>query len=238
METLATLENLTRDAFRLLLFILPGIISIRIKSALAISAPSKPFNMTIDALILTLLNHALYGIVRWGVDWMEPYGVKAFLASLASMIDDSLTWPGELGREFNHAGGYAMIGIAFVVGVASGVVRYHGWEFSILRRLKMTNRTGENLVWVELLTKLSRHEYALVTCKDGARFIGFIDTFSEEAGNYEVFLSRAYQVQENGDHLPIDGQGVLLTRENPIVRVEWWKPTESATSRGGGAENA
>lgn len=234
---MVALEELTRDAFRLLLFILPGIISIRIKSALAISAPSKPFNMTIDALILTLVNHALYGIVRWGADRL-PYGAKSLFTSLGSVIDDSLTWPVEMGRQFNAAGGFGIVAIAFVVGVASGVVRYHGWEFSILRRLKMTNRTGENLVWVELFTKLSRNEYALVTCKDGSRFIGFIDTFSEEAGNYEVFLSRANQVQENGEHLPIEGQGVLLTRENPIIRVEWWKPAESANTRGGGAGNA
>ncbi len=232
------LEELTRDAFRLLLFILPGIISIRIKSALAISAPSKPLNMTIDAMILTLLNHALYGVVRRCVDWLEPYGVKTFFVSLAAIVDDSLTWPGDLSRQFNQAGGFAIVAIAFIVGVASGVVRYHGWEFSILRWLKMTNRTGENLVWAELLTKLPRNEYALVTCKDGARFIGLIDTFSEEAGNYEVFLSRAYQVQEDGEHLAIEGQGVLLTRENPIVRVEWWRPTESAKNEGGGTENA
>lgn len=238
MEALAALENLTRDAFRLLLFILPGIVSIRIKSALAISAPSKPFNMTIDALILTLLNHALYGIVRWGVGRMEPWGVKSFLTSLELVIDDSSTWPGELGRQFNEAGGFAIVAIAFVVGVASGVVRYHGWEFWVLRRLKMTNRTGENMVWTEVLTKASRLEYAVVTCKDGTRFMGLIDTFSEEAGNYELFLGRASQVQGDGTFLPIEGQGVLLTRENPIVRVELWRSPGSGTNTGGGTGNA
>lgn len=238
MEALEAVEHLTRDAARLLLFILPGIISIRLKSAFAISAPRKPFNMTIDALILTLVNHALYGIVRWSVDLAAPSLVKDFFVAMGSVVDDSPSWPGDLGNQFNQAGGFSIIGIALVVGVASGVVRYHGWEFSLFRRLKMTNRTGETLVWAELLTKVSRYEYALVTCKDGTRFMGFIDTFSEEAGNYEVFLSSAYQVQENAENLPIKGAGVLLTRENPIIRVEWWKPAESANNTGGGTDNA
>ncbi len=129
------------------------------------------------------------------------------------------------------------MGIAFLVGVVAGVIRYHGWEFSLLRLLKMTNRTGENLVWTEVLTKTSRLEYALVTCKDGVRFMGIIDTFSEEAGNYELFMSKASQVQADGVLLPISGQGVLLTRENPIVRVELWKPDEGAKNETGGAEN-
>src|SRR6266404_7718890 len=54
---------------------------------------------------------------------------------------------------------------------------------------------GENLVWAETLTKASKQSSAVVACKDGSRFIGEIDTFSEEAGNYEILLSNASQVQ-------------------------------------------
>jgi hypothetical protein len=31
-------------------------------------------------------------------------------------------------------------------------------------------------------------------------------------------------VEPDGSLLPIEGEGVLLTRENPIVRVELWYP--------------
>jgi|SRR2546428_14106003 len=65
-----------------------------------------------------------------------------------------------------------------------GAVRYHGWDFRLLRLLRLTNRTGENLVWAETLTKSAGQAYALVACKDGSRFIGEIDTFSEEASNF------------------------------------------------------
>jgi hypothetical protein len=91
----------------------------------------------------------------------------------------------------------------------------------------MTNRTGENLVWAEVMTKTSG-SYSLIACKDGSRFLGVVDTFSEEAGNYEVFLSHAFQVQPDGTLLPIVGEGVLLTRENPIYRVEWWHAASNA----------
>jgi len=69
-----------------------------------------------------------------------------------------------------------------------------------------------------------RRKLALVAGKDGSRFLGVVDTFSEEAGNYEILLSQAAQVQPDNSLLPIEGEGVLLTRENPIVRVEFWYP--------------
>ena len=95
-----------------------------------------------------------------------------------------------------------------------------------MRRGEDANRTGENLVWAETMTKLPRAAYAVVACKDGSRFLGVVDTFSEEAGNYEILLGQAAQVQPDGSLLPINGEGVLLTRENPIVRVEFWYPKE------------
>ena len=141
---------------------------------------------------------------------------------------------GNLGRP--EAGGFSILFVAIVVGFMAGVVRYHGWDFYPLRRLKLTNRTGQNLVWAEVLTKAPQG-YAVVACKDGSRFLGWVDTFSEEAGNYEIFLSRASQVQEDGSLLAIPGPGVLLTRENPIVRVELWNPVEGGRLASEGDDN-
>lgn len=218
------LETLTLEAFKILLFIIPGIISLRIKAALAISAPKNTFNMTIDGLILTLVDHALYGGFRWTFSNLPSYGLLRQLESAVKGILDSPSLPGDLGRHFAGAGGFAIVLIAVGVGFVAGVIRYHGWEFRVLRVFRMTNRTGENLVWAEVMTKEPRASYVVVACKDGSRFMGVVDTFSEEAGNYELFLSRASQVQEDGTTLPIKGTGVLLTRENPIIRVEFWNP--------------
>jgi len=56
------MEALRVEAFKIALFILPGIISLRIKAALSISTPSRPFNLAIDGLIFTLIDHALFGL--------------------------------------------------------------------------------------------------------------------------------------------------------------------------------
>lgn len=217
------MEALTAEAFKVLLFIIPGIISLRILAALKISSPSNPFNTTIDGLILTLLDHALYGFFRWLFTNLPSYGWVFSLMSFGSPMGQPGGISGELGRQFSDSGGFAIILIAVVVGFVAGVVRYHGWDFRLLRFLHLTNRTGENLVWAETFTRAPM-SYAVVACKDGCRFLGWVDTFSEEAGNYEVFLSKAFQVQSDGTLLPIAGPGVLLTRENPIIRVELWNP--------------
>ena len=56
-------------------------------------------------------------------------------------------------------------------------------------------------------------------------------------GNYEILLSNASQVEPDGTLLPIQGQGVLLTRENPIIRVELWAPGARDNITPGGSVN-
>jgi hypothetical protein len=214
------MEAFKVDAFRILLFVIPGIISLRLMTALAISRPRNPFNMTIDGVIFTVVDHFLYGMCRWFWARLLPPEAKSFLVGMFEL--GSLR--GDFGRDFRDAGGYPLIFIALIVGVVSGVARYHGWIFTALRRLKMTNKTGENLIWADVLSTAPRRSYAVVACKDGSRFIGFVDTFSEDAGDYEVFLTDASQVETDGTLLPIHGNGVLLTKENPITRVEFWNP--------------
>ena len=223
------------EAFKVALFILPGIITLRIKAALSISAPSKPLNTVIDGLAFTLVDHALFGLVKAMLDALSRYPIFRGIKSAGAAVNASPSLPGELGQAFRDAGGFPIIVIGAVVGLVIGTIRYHGWDFRLFRRIRITNRTGENLVWAETLTKASKESYAVVACKDGSRFIGEIDTFSEEAGNYEILLSNASQVQLDGSLLPIVGEGVLLTRENPIVRVELWnpRPSDSVASAGG-----
>jgi hypothetical protein len=214
-------ENLTLEALKVLLFILPGFVSLRVKAALSITAPKNPFNFTADALILTLVDHGLFAALQALLSALPAYAWLVHLRTYAGAIEGSAALPSELGRLFREAGGFAIIAIAIAVGFATGIVRFHGWDFALMRKLKLTNRTGEALVWTEVLTK-APNVYAMVACKDGTRFLGSINTFSEEAGSYEIFLSQAYQVDLEGALAPINGPGVMLTRENPIVRVELW----------------
>jgi len=225
------------EAFKVALFILPGIITLRIKTVLSISSPSKPLNTVIDGLAFTLVDHALFGILKATLNAVSHYPIAKGVKSLAASIIATSSLPGELGQAFGDAGGFPIIVIAVVTGVVIGAIRYHGWDFLLFRRVRITNRTGENLVWAETLTKASTQCYAVVACKDGSRFIGEIDTFSEEAGNYEILLSNASQVQVDGSLLPIVGEGVLLTRENPIVRVELWNPGPHGSVTSGGQLN-
>ena len=222
------------EAFKVALFILPGIITLRIKAALSISAPSKPLNTVIDGLAFTLVDHAVFGILKTTLNAFATSSAVTGVKSFGAAITVSPSLPGELGQPFRDAGGFPIIVIAAIVGLVFGAIRYHGWDFRLFRRVRITNRTGENLVWAETLTKASKESYAVVACKDGSRFIGEIDTFSEEAGNYEILLSNASQVQLDGSLLPVVGEGVLLTKENPIIRVELWDPGVgvSVASRG------
>ena len=136
-------------------------------AALSISAPSRPFNLAIDGLIFTLIDHALFGLIEWCLTSLSSFAPARWLRALGETIQTSPSLPGELGRQFSEAGGFPIILIAIGVGLVFGVTRHHGWDFRLLRKLKLTNRTGENLVWAEALTAASQTSYAMVACRDG-----------------------------------------------------------------------
>lgn len=125
----------------------------------------------------------MFGIAKIVIAGLSGYSSVGPIKTFAASVTASPSLPGELGRAFAEAGGFPIVLIAVISGVVLGAIRYHGWDFRLLRALRLTNRTGENLVWAETLTKTLTDSYALVACKDGSRFIGRVDTFSEEAGN-------------------------------------------------------
>ena len=122
------------EVFKVALFILPGIITLRIKAALSISAPSKPLNTMIDGLAFTLIDHALFGISKATLNAFSHYPVVSGIKSLGAAIAASPSLPGELGQAFKDAGGFLIIFIAAVVGLVIGTIRYHGWDFRLFRR--------------------------------------------------------------------------------------------------------
>jgi hypothetical protein len=104
------------------------------KAALSISAPSRPFNLAIDGLIFTLIDHALFGLIEWCLTSLSSFAPARWLRALGEAIQTSPSLPGELGRQFSEAGGFPIILIAIGVGLVF----------------------GENLVWAEALTAASQ----------------------------------------------------------------------------------
>jgi len=78
------------EVFKVVLFIVPGLITLRIKAAL--SAPSRPLNTVIDGLAFTLVDHALNAFSHY------PAVKGAKSLGLVSPASPSL--PGELGQAF------------------------------------------------------------------------------------------------------------------------------------------
>jgi len=94
------------EAFKLAVFILPGIITLRIKAALSISSPSKPLNTVIDGLAFTLIDHAMFGLLKIALTASAHYSAVNALNSFGGTITASLSFPGELGQAFREAGGF------------------------------------------------------------------------------------------------------------------------------------
>ncbi len=128
------------EAFKVALFILPGIITLRIKTALSISSPSKPLNTVIDGLAFTRVDHALFGILKATLNAVCHYPIAKGIKSLAASIIATSSLPGELGQAFGDAGGFPIIVIAVVTGFVGEIDTFSEEAGNMRRRSRSMAR--------------------------------------------------------------------------------------------------
>jgi hypothetical protein len=92
----------------------------------------------------------------------------------------------------------------------------------IFRKLKLTERTSRDSIWNDVFQDVGA--IAQVELKDGRSVIGVVDYYSDSAADASVFLKKASWVIENEDGsatIPIEGPGILLTKEAQIVSISF-----------------
>ena len=199
------------EAFRILIFLLPGIVTLQIRSLLAIPEKTKLIDMVITALVLTFLDHVLSAILPT-LGWLGA-------------LEERVTLESEFWRLFKVQGGLQLLLYSSGLGVFLGYLRFRGWDYAFLRALRITRRSGYMDVWNETFNR-DRGSWLIVSLKDGRRLLGWAATYSDEPGTHELFLARAAWVDQEGKQTAIQGPGILLSKESEIVAVEFWSPKE------------
>ena len=198
------------EALGILLLLLPGFLCALFLQAIAVRAKQSEFEKVVEALlfssILYLVTAPLFHNtlpVRW-ISGQQP-GYTNFTVQLNWPYLASLT-----------AG-------ALLLAVLYGASLNHDALHKLLRTLKLTERTSRLSVWNDTLQDI-RSTFLLVELGDKRKVVGYLRYYSDDAEQASLFLEDAAWLSEDGVQVPIQGPGILLTKEAGILSISFLNP--------------
>ena len=194
-----------KDLFPILLFLLPGFVSVGVLQILCVRKSKDVFERIVEALIFTMLNLASFLVIR------------ALLELVPNTKFDH--------EEFLTAGNVSLMAVcALGIGVAFAAEINHEWLLGILNnRFHLTRKTAKPSTWNETWTHAQK--FVVVHLDDGRRIYGWPTFYSDSPEERALFLEDASWLDDN-NHLINDAApiSVFLDKHSGIKLVEFVEP--------------
>ena len=112
--------------------------------------------------------------------------------------------------------------LAIAAGAFYAVNINRDWAMKLFRKYGLTERTARSSVWNDAFLDIPGC-YLQVELSDGRIVVGYLRYYSDDLEEASIFLEDAAWLSEDGQ-IPIDGPGILLTREAKVVFVSFLEP--------------
>jgi len=186
------------EALGILLVLLPGFAAAYLVQLLAARRKQSELDKVVEALIFSLL---LYLIT------LPVFGYALPITWRADTGQISIVWL--------HL--FVLALLAVVLGAIYAASINHNWLTAPFRRFKVTERSARSSVWNDVFSDIQG--FVQVGMLDGKTAIGWIRKYSDEDEEHVLFLEEAAWVDSEGNESPINGPGILLTKNSEIEYV-------------------
>jgi hypothetical protein len=203
------------EALGILLLLLPGFTCAYICQHLSVRRTRSELDKVVEALLFSFLLYLgtwpFFGYslpVSWHVGPDGAYQIYPHYSQLLVLLIASI-----------------VLGILYAANIN------HNWLLTFLRWCGVTERTARISVWTDIFQTLTG--FVQIKLKDGRLVMGWLRDYSDDPEDRAVFLEQAAWVLEGGKLEPIDGPGILLTKESGIETVSFlnWTETEPIPGR-------
>jgi hypothetical protein len=188
--------------------LLPGFSCAYLVQRLAVRPKQTELDKVIEALILSFF---LYLVVSPFFGYSLPLSWQAKTSQGIEQYAFQLNWP--------YLASLATLALA--TGILYGANLNHDWILGTLRKLRITERTARNSIWNDAFQEIPS-SFVLVQLSRDRSIIGFLRYYSDEQEDASLFLEdAAWIVDDSGTQSPIDGPGILLTKQAGIESVSF-----------------
>ena len=190
------LKSFDRDYFVALLLLLPGFLSLQTMLYFGGSLPGRggDFQTITTSLAFSLINFVIV---------LGFYELSAKMRAIADSEQRSLTSvsPGFIA---------GLVVVAVLTGTAAAWVDRSGIIYKVI---SPTARVSQSRPWV-VLWEQCQPTWAQVTLRDGKTYLGFVNSFSDDASITELVLDRVYRIDESGERSKLKAERLLLFGSN------------------------
>jgi hypothetical protein len=208
----------TTEALGVLLLLLPGFSCAYLVQRLAARPKQTELDKVIEALLFSFF---LYLVASPFFGYSLPLSWQKKIVEGTEQYAFNLNWP--------YMAALAVLALA--AGILYSANLNHDWLLRLLRKLRITQRTARNSIWNDALQDIPS-SFVLVQLSRDRSIIGYLRYYSDEAEDSSLFLEdAAWIVDDEGTQNPIDGPGILLTKQAGIESVSFLKTEEQKPER-------
>jgi hypothetical protein len=123
--------------------------------------------------------------------------------------------------QFNWPYLAALAVLVLAVGILYSANLNHDWLLWLLRKWSITQSTARSSIWNDAFQDIPS-SFVLVQLSGDRTIIGYLRYYFDEPEDASLFLEdAAWIVDEEGTQSPIDGPGILLTKQAGIESVSF-----------------
>ena len=204
------MEGLSYQGLAALLILLPGFLTAGIVQILSSRPQRSELDKIIDALLYSFLVYVVFAAVR------APFPVALRTESVAGGQQFLI--------EIRFRSLIELTGIAVALALAVGAMMTSDFPLSLLRRLRITQRTSRVSVWSDTFHDLTG--YVQVELADGRQIMGWLRYYSDTAEERSLLLEDAAWIDADGKEISVPGPGMLLTTESDIRTIMFLDPIQ------------
>lgn len=196
----------TTEALGVLLLLMPGFSCAFIVQRLSVRPKQTELDKVIEALLFSFV---LYIIACPFFGYSLPLAWQERTGTGIEQYTFQLNWP------------YLVVlaALALATGVLYSANLNHDWLLRILRKVRITQRTARSSIWNDAFQDIPS-SFVLVQLSNDRSILGFLRYYSDEPDEASLFLEdAAWIVDEKGTQEPIDGPGILITKQAGIESV-------------------
>jgi hypothetical protein len=194
----------TTEALGVLFLLLPGFSCAFIVQRLAVRPHQTELDKVIEALIFSFLLYLM-------VSPFFGYSLPLSWQERADQYTFQLNWPYLA----------ALAALALASGILYSASLNHDWLLRLLRKWNITQRTARNSIWNDAFQDIPS-SFVLVQLSRDRSVVGYLRYYSDEPEDASLFLEdAAWIVDDEGTQSPIDGPGILLTKQAGIESVSF-----------------
>ena len=201
------------EAFGIFLVLLPGFSCAYVVQRLTVRPKQTELDKATEALLLSFL---LYLIASpfFGFSFPIRWQKRTILGF------DEYTF------QLNWTYLAVLASLAIIIGIVYSASLNHDWPLRLLRKANVTQRTARSSIWNDALQDIPS-SYVLVQLAGDRSVIGYLRYYSDESEDASLFLEdAAWIVDKDGTQDPIDGPGILITKQAGIETVSFLRTGE------------